>query len=91
MSYKSVETLLPKSLVEEIQKYVDGQLIYIPKCGQNRQAWGTKSNARKILDQRNQQIHEAYIRGSSIKDLACQFYLSQKSIQRIVYRTRKTI
>lgn len=28
MSYVNAEDVLPKILVEEIQKYVDGQLIY---------------------------------------------------------------
>ncbi len=31
MSYMNAEEVLPKSLIGEIQKYIDGQLIYIPE------------------------------------------------------------
>ena len=31
MSYVNAEDVLPKTLIEEIQKHVDGQLIYIPR------------------------------------------------------------
>lgn len=31
MSYKNSIDLLPKELIEQIQEYVDGKVIYIPK------------------------------------------------------------
>lgn len=88
MSYKNIECILPKSLVEEIQKYVDGQLIYIPKCGQKRRAWGTRNKTRQVLDARNRQIYEAYQEGGSMEALAKAYFLSEKSIQRIVYELK---
>lgn len=35
MSYVNANNMLPKILVKEIQKYVDGQLIYIPRKNEN--------------------------------------------------------
>ena len=32
--------LLPKELLEQIQKYIDGKTIYIPKKSENRKHWG---------------------------------------------------
>lgn len=35
MSYVNADDVLPKDLIGEIQKYVDGQLIYIPRKDEN--------------------------------------------------------
>ena len=43
MSYVKAEDVLPKHLVEEIQKYVDGKLLYIPRKGENSFSWGEKA------------------------------------------------
>lgn len=42
MSYIKAEEILPKELLETIQQYVDGQLIYIP-CKE------TKKSIQRIL------------------------------------------
>ena len=49
MSYINAEEVLPKSLIGEIQKYIDGQLIYIPRKNENILSWGEKNrNKSKI-------------------------------------------
>ena len=40
MSYKKADELLPAELVRQIQQYVDGTSIYIPRREENRQHWG---------------------------------------------------
>ena len=39
LNYKKAAEILPPRLLEEVQKYVDGGLIYIPKSG-DRVGWG---------------------------------------------------
>ncbi len=40
MDYQNSTNLLPKELIEQIQKYVDGKVIYIPKKQINKKHWG---------------------------------------------------
>ena len=82
MSYIKAENVLPQELIETIQQYVDGKLIYIP-C-KEKQAWGSATSARVFFRERNERIYETYKSGMSIQDLAHRFSLSEKSIQRIL-------
>ena len=40
MSYVNANEVLPDNLVQEIQKYLDGQLLYIPRKQSNTFSWG---------------------------------------------------
>ena len=82
MSYIKAENVLPQELIETIQQYVDGKLIYIP-C-KEKQEWGSATSARVFFRERNERIYETYKSGMSIQDLAHHFSLSEKSIQRIL-------
>ena len=82
MSYIKAEEILPKELLETIQQYVDGQLIYIP-C-KEKQEWGSGTNAKVFFRERNEKIYETYKSGMGLRDLARSFSLSEKSIQRIL-------
>ncbi|WIV13517.1 CD3324 family protein [Proteiniborus sp. MB09-C3] len=84
MSYKKATNILPEELVELIQDYVDGEYIYIPRKEENRKKWGTKTSARKHLDLRNSNIYKDYLLGVKVNTLAGKYYLSSKSIQRII-------
>ncbi len=84
MSYMRAEQILPKELIEMIQNYVDGENIYIPRKDNERREWGDGTKIRQELDNRNLMIYEDYIKGMRIKDLAERYYLSVKSIQRIL-------
>ena len=76
--------LLPKELLEQIQKYVDGKTIYIPKKSENRKRWGENTNTKQFLASRNCQIRWDFQNGMSVNQLAEKYYLSVKSIQRII-------
>ncbi len=91
MSYIKAEDILPKELLETIQQFVDGQLIYIP-C-KEKQEWGSGTNAKVFFRERNERIFNEFQSGTSLKDLALTFSLSEKSIQRILHdqRLAKTI
>ena len=85
MSYVKADDVLPKMLVEEIQKYVDGQLIYIPRKNENSLSWGEKNGTRERLAERNQAIVHRYYSGETIAELSEVYYLSGKRIQGIIH------
>jgi inorganic pyrophosphatase len=43
MSYINAEVILPETLIRQIQKYIDGVYIYIPRKPGTRHAWGQKT------------------------------------------------
>jgi Mor family transcriptional regulator len=85
MASKNATAILPKSLVQEIQKYVQGETLYIPKPKSAYKKWGSCSGTRQEIDQRNKAIQRAYQTGKTMEQLATEFYLSIESIKKIVY------
>jgi len=85
MKYTSAENILPLELIEEIQRYCQGQYVYIPKEQGIRSKWGTKSGVKKELTNRNSEIKEKFRRGESKESLAKDYCLSLSSIKKIVY------
>lgn len=88
MGYMKAEEILPMEIVELIQQYVDGQNIYIPRKVENRQQWGSGTEIKRELHSRNQQIYADYLGGMEVSELADRYYLSTKSIQRIIREKR---
>ena len=84
MGYIRAEEILPIEVIELIQQYVDGKNIYIPRKPSNRQAWGAGTQIKQELMIRDRQIYKDYLAGSKVSELACKYYLSEKSIQRIL-------
>lgn len=82
MSYRSAEEILPKELIEEIQKYVSGTNIYIPS--KEKKDWGSQSKTKEYYQMRNQEIYEQYKNGISVSQLAESYVLTKKSVQRII-------
>ncbi|MGR5867642.1 CD3324 family protein [Bacillus pacificus] len=85
MKYVKAATVLPESLIVEIQKYIQGETIYIPKQETKRYKWSTRSGGRKQLDERNKAIKEAFKSGIAIHQLAEEYFLSGETIKKIVY------
>jgi Mor family transcriptional regulator len=86
MGYKKASEVLPKELVQLIQKYFDGDYLYIPRKRGNELAWGEKNGTRKALKDRDRSIYWNYINGVSKEQLATDYHLSIKSIERIIYK-----
>lgn len=84
MGYIRAEEILPIEVIELIQQYVDGENIYIPRKSSNRQTWGAGTQIRQELLKRDRQIYEEYLAGRRTEELADKYYLSEKSIQRIL-------
>jgi Mor family transcriptional regulator len=84
------EQILPIEIIELIQKYVDGQYIYIPRKENARREWGEKTKIRKELKERDQKIYTDFQLGYSVSNLATMYYLSEKSIQRIIQKIKNS-
>ncbi len=85
MKYKNAKEILPKDLMDEVQKYIEGEYLYIPKAEGSRKKWGDNSGYRRNLSMRNDSIRKEYINGATISELANKYYLSENTIKKIVY------
>ncbi len=90
MSYKRAEEILPMEIIELIQQYVDGVNLYIPRKEENRKEWGSKTSYRAEMQSRNGLIYKDYVSGMSVCQLAKNYYLSEKSIQRVIRQEKIT-
>ena len=82
MSYIRAEEVLPKELIEAIQQYISGENIYIP-CVEKKD-WGSQTDTRKYYTERNKEICKKSRDGVSVVILAEEYFLSEKSIRRII-------
>lgn len=88
MQYRNAKEVLPPSLLKEMQKYIQGDLIYIPKAKKERAAWGEVSGSRAKIAERNAEIFRLYEEGKSFEELEQIFHLSVDTIRKIVYKMR---
>lgn len=89
MSYKKAVSILPLELIELIQSYVDGEYIYIPRKEENKKTWGSNTAIKDELLYRNKNIFMDFVEGVSMEELAEKYFLSVKSIQRIILQEKR--
>lgn len=89
MSYIRADKVLPIEIIELIQTYIDGENIYIPRKEDNKQTWGNGTRIRQELNERNSSIFADYQQGIQVSELAEKYFLSEKSIQRIILEKKK--
>lgn len=89
MAYINGNKVLPEEIIALIQEYVDGEYIYIPRKDEKRKSWGENTSTRQELRERNQAIYNGYKEGASVGELAEDYYLSIKSIQRILLQQKR--
>ncbi len=85
MSYINANVVLPKELIKEIQKYVNGVDLYIPKVSKASNC----SIYKNEIYRRNKEIYELFLQGEKVSKLAAKYYLSDKSIYRILGEMKK--
>jgi hypothetical protein len=85
MKYKRAEEIFPEILLKEVQKYVKGEMVYIPSPEGIRKGWGENSGSKAYLQSRNLEIRSLFRDGISIDQLTGVFCLSYDSIKKIVY------
>ena len=79
MGYRNAKAVLPPQLLEELQRYAEGECLYIP-CRAKRPGEAFETP----LAQRNAQIHQLYRSGVSVQELAQRFFLSSQAIYKIL-------
>ena len=86
MKYRNSAEVIPAELLEEIQKYVQGEYIYIPvkekKRNRNRTEYAIE------VSKRDEHIYTRHLEGMSNKELAGFYALSESSIRRIIIKER---
>jgi len=50
MKYVNADHIFPEALLKEIQKYVHGEMVYVPKPKGLRKKWGEDSGIRNDLN-----------------------------------------
>ena len=88
MKYKNASDIFPEKLLRQVQKYVSGELVYIP-AGDSKKAWGETSGYLKYLSDRNNEIRKQYHAGVSMEQLSENYHLSFESIKKIVYSKKE--
>ncbi len=66
MKYKNAAEILPPELLQEVQCYIEGELLYIPRSN-SKQEWGAVSGSKKFYLERNYQIKELFHNGKSVE------------------------
>jgi len=91
MKYKKADEIFPEELLKEIQKYIKGEMVYIPSPESGHRRWGENSGGREYLQRRNLEIKLRFQKGLSIEQLTTVFCLSYDSIKKIVYSKQHII
>lgn len=86
MSYINAKSVLLEEMIEKIQEYVNGVNLYIPKIPEKSNAC---SSYKLELYKRNQEIYKLFLQGEKVPELAAKYYLSDKSIYRILGGIKK--
>ncbi|BCZ45367.1 hypothetical protein psyc5s11_14340 [Clostridium gelidum] len=88
MEYINAKDVLPKTLILQIQQYVGGSIIYIPQKDSDKKSWGTYTNSRNEITERNNEIKNKKKNGATIDDIMSEYHLSYDTIKSIVYRKK---
>ena len=86
MKYRNASEILPDKLLKELQKYAQGEIIYVPS-DKSRKKWGEKTGAYHFYEQRNEEIRHKYFHLKATMQTLCEEYsLSEETVRKILYR-----
>lgn len=85
MKYRKASDVLPEELLREVQRYVEGESLYIPRKNE-RKKWGEGTGGRRYFLRRNEEIRDKFFHKVSIDVLAEEYSLSYETIRKIVYK-----
>ena len=88
MSYIRAEEVLPQEILASVQQYIDGQMLYIPRKTEEKRTWGSATDTKRKLELRNESMYAKYQAGISVKELADEYFLTEKSVQRIIRKLK---
>lgn len=91
MRYIKAQDVLPGELLAQVQQYVDGAYLYIPRAQENRLSWGDRTHSKRETEERNRDIYRRFLEGERPERLAGAYYLTEKTIRRIILEERKSL
>ena len=86
MKYINGKDILPQQLLEQLQHYVQGELLYIPRQENSRAGWGAVNGTRLMIRMRNIEICQMYEVGATVQELMTNYHLSKDSIRKVLNR-----
>ncbi len=89
MRYVRARDLLPEELLAQLQQYVDGAYLYVPRREENRLAWGERTHSKRETADRNLAIFQEAEAGKDSAELAKSYFLTEKTIRRILLEERR--
>lgn len=89
VSYTNANRILPRELLDAIQQYADGVYLYIPRKAERKRAWGEATDSRRERLARNRELYEKHLGGAPVHKLAEEYYLSAKTIYKILASMRQ--
>lgn len=84
MKYINAADILPEKLLRQLQTYIDGDVLYVPKASKKME-WGTVNGSRLFYQERNREIQRLYKEGHSMEVLAKKYNLAHSTIKKIIY------
>lgn len=87
MKYKNAKNIFPDDILEELQKYVQGEYVYIPIKDKAVNANITEYGME--VQKRDDHIYTKSLEGLSNRKLSQIYCLSESSIRRIIINQRK--
>ena len=87
MKYKNANDVLPTELVKELQKYIQGEFLYIPIKEKKKHRAVTEYKIE--LEKRNNRLYKMHLEGVKNEQLAKNFSLSQSSVRRVIVEQRR--
>lgn len=91
MNYRNGKNLLPPKLLSQLQEYVQGELLYVPRKAEKRAGWGAANGSRMKIEIRNIEIGRLYEEGKTVDELMEAYHLSEDSIRKVIGRYRSAV
>ena len=88
MRYMKAADVLPPDLLAQVQAYIDGEYLYIPRRETSRKPGARPTAARRRPWPEIRRSIGAIGRGTSVDQLAEAYFLAPKSIWKIIARLR---
>lgn len=89
MKYVNADRVLPETLIQEIQKYIQGGLLYVPTPKSQHKKWGEQSGSRKMLNRRNTAIRDSFAAGSTVDGLAEHIAYPRTALRRLYIQNHR--
>lgn len=86
MKYVNANTVLPSALVEELQKYIQAEYLYVPAKNEQRRAWGELSGYKEEICKRNERIVSEFRDGETITSLAERYIFLYMLLEKLFIR-----